>query len=115
MIDFVEELIQTIEKDGIILKDRQYVYNSIKQAIKLGHFEFIPSGTNRIGWFTWELRPDEVFINNLFIHKEYRKTFNLRWGLRYLMEQYKEMGAFSWVNRKKNKPMKIMRKTLCSQ
>lgn len=106
-MNITETLVRTVEKDGIILENRDEVYNSIDKAIEEGHFEFISNGKNNIGWFSWVVLPGEIYINNLFIEKKYRGTFNLKWGIRYLKSQYKGMGAFSWKNRRQNKEIRF--------
>lgn len=107
-MNVTESIVRTIEKDGITLKDRQDVYNNLDRAILDGRFEFIHNGQSNIGFFSWDfISPTEVFINNLFIERKYRGTFNLRHGIRYLKAQYKTFGAMSWKNRKRNKIKRI--------
>lgn len=113
LMDIVESLVKTIEKDGIILQDRQDVYNSISDSIDAGQFEFIVKDGNNIGFYSWEIwKPNNIFINNLFIYRNHRGVFNIISLRKIFRSRYSEIGAFHWKSRKRNKPVKFNEKRM---
>lgn len=114
-MNITEALIVKMEKDGLVFEDRDKAFKSIDKAINEGTFEIVNINNKNVGFFSWEISENnEIFINNLFVEKQYRGTFNLRWGIRYLRSRYQGMGAFTWKNRKKNKTVRFKeRLTLC--
>lgn len=107
MIDIARAILNRIEREGIILDDKDDVYKSIDEAIQFGRFEFINLNGKNIGFFTWNIRRDSVtFINNMLIFKEYRGKLNLR---AYFNNFFARNGAFLWRNRRSQKEVTVIK------
>lgn len=111
-MNITESLTQMLEKEGVVLENRQDVYNSIDEAIVDGRFSFIISNGTNIGFFTWNKNGDEVFVNNMIVFKKYRGSFNLLQLRGFLKEKCGSVGAFSWRSRKKREDKLFIQKRI---
>lgn len=113
-MNIVEAIVKEIENSGIVLQDRQDVYNSIEKAIDKGQFEFIRKDGKNIGFFTWEFDPvtREVYWNNMLVFKPYRGKFNVLSLRKIIYERHGDDVTFVWRNRKRQADMKFKQRGL---
>lgn len=106
-----EKMLETIEKEGVVLNNKDEVLCSLNQSINKGNCCFITVGGNDAGFFTFKNENGKVLVNNLLILKEYRGKFNLLRIRKFLRSKYGAIDIFYWKNRKSQKM--IERKNLC--
>lgn len=113
-MDITSAFIQAIEKEGVVLDNKEDVYKSIDDCVSNGRVDFIVDNGNNIGFFTWEETNDGgIFINNLLIFKKFRCKIYLR---RFFLNYFNGNGAFSWINRKSKRSIHfINRRVPCYQ
>ena len=95
--------VDTILGQGVKLNPFEIieVERQIKEAIEKERFKAVIKDRKVIGFFTWSVGEKGVFINNMFILKEFRNKGNLL----YLRELFKNKmfpncKCFYWKNRK---------------
>jgi hypothetical protein len=106
MIETIEKnlaLVDIMINQGVKLSPFEIieVEHQVKEAIERGRFKTIIRNGKMIGFFTWSVGEKGVFINNMFILKEFRNKGNLL----YLRELFKNKmfpncKCFYWKNRK---------------
>jgi len=84
-VDLSEEKISTVKQE-------------IREAIENNGFESVIKKGKYIGFFTWFDKNGDIFINNMFILKQYRNFSNFL----YLRDYFKKMNKndYYWKNRK---------------
>ena len=82
-----------------LLKDEKNK-EEIKRAIKEDRILFLKKGDREIGFFTYDPHKDGVYIGNMWIDEEYRKTNNLLFLRKYFRDMFKKG---NWKNRKKGR------------
>ena len=105
-------LIDVLEKDGIVLKDKKEVEKNIENNFRQGRLRFIPDKNGvPIGFFTWEERIKNgekcIFINNMFIKKDCKKEFNLLRLRSFFREKYPDAYLFYWKSRKRGRYVSV--------
>lgn len=100
MIPIAEDLICDIEREGVILENRDKIHTSLANAITECRFEYLVNSSGiRIGFFTWCDKGDKILLNNLFIYSQYRDRRNLLQLRDYMRNKFK-VSLFYWKNRK---------------
>jgi hypothetical protein len=96
-------LVDIIINQGVKLNPFEIieVERQFKEAFEKGRFKTIIRNGKMIGFFTWQVTDGKVFINNMFILKEFRDKGNLLY-LRRLFKGIMFPGCkcFYWKNRK---------------
>ncbi len=73
MIQITDYLLKSIEAQGVVLEDRDYVRSELDKALLDGCFSFITHDGHRSGFFTWVVDKDmNITVENLLVLKEYR-------------------------------------------
>lgn len=116
-LSIADNCIQIFLKDGIALSLEKMleVRGQIAEALEKKQFKLVIKEGKPAGFFTWQVSGDEVFINNMFILRQYRGKDNFFAFRRFFREKYPDTKLFYWQNRKKNKGFLIRRdKELCN-
>lgn len=106
----INDLIDIIESEGIILEDRNNVYNSLERSVNSGCFKYIYHNNIRIGFLTWNYNNDNLFVNNFIIYKKYKGSFNISTLRKFFRNKYPNIKCSYWINIKKNKPVEFNEK-----
>lgn len=88
-----------LEEVGLSEERIATVKREVKKAVENNGFEFVIKKGKCIGFFTWFDKSGDIFINNMFILKEYRTNSNFL----YLRDYFKKMNKndYYWRDRKK--------------
>jgi len=115
MIDIACNLIKIIESHGVILEHKEYTYRQLDDAILSGRFLFIRMDEKNIGFFTWVIKGNDVFIENMLIYKQFRGKFCMIKLRKILKDIYGNISSFSWINRKQKRIKRFVQRevSLC--
>jgi hypothetical protein len=96
-----EDLIYEIEREGVILDNRNKIHTSIANALCENRFSYLYNASgNKIGFYTWCDNQGKILINNLLIYRQYRNRINLLQMRNYFRNKYPNAEIFYWKNRK---------------
>jgi len=100
-----DNCIQILFKAGMALSLEKMceVREQIIEAVDKKQFYLFKKNNEPAGFFTWQVRDKEVWINNLFILPEFRGKENLLPLYKFFRSKYPDAKLFYWKNHKRNK------------
>lgn len=103
-----DDLLGIIEGNGIEIKNRLDVLNSLHDAILRNQFRFLYDEKNKtIGFFTWEYEIDnektDIYINNMLVLNADRGKYNLLELRKFFKDKYGKINKYFWHSKRKNK------------
>jgi hypothetical protein len=102
----IDELLQKLGEE--VELDEEILAN-IEECIEKEHFRYITIDGKEVGFFTWVEMWDwrkmklYIWINNLFILKEYRRMNNLLFLRRFFRKMYPIIHRFYWYRKKRGR------------
>lgn len=87
--------------------DEEEYKNVVEYQLKHGQFEFLEFEDKTIGFFGWLVKETEdgicCCINNMFIIKKYRASFNIFDMCKFFKMKYPNIYKLEWHSQKKDK------------